>query len=142
LATQYGLEADGSLKLKKWLTHNRSHSFSNEKVLVNDRINMARYPDMYYGWCLIRIIHFIVCLRETANPEKRILIAKYDYSDPYHHVTHSARLAVQSILVLVGITYMVLRLPLVGVQTRHVSQPFWRPGRFCERAVVFELRPR
>jgi hypothetical protein len=74
---------------------------------------MTQYPEMIFGWCLPRIIHFIVALR-IAHPGRRILIAKYDFSDAYRRIAHSARAASQSIIVLAGIAFLALRLSFGG----------------------------
>jgi hypothetical protein len=68
---------------------------------------------MVYGWCLGRIIHFIVALR-LSYPSTRIFISKYDYSDAYRRIHHSSTAAVQSIIVLAGIAYIALRLMFGG----------------------------
>jgi hypothetical protein len=113
LATQFGLEADGSRKEKKPLTHDLSCSLTGEEISVNERVDMSRYPEMFYIWCLLRVIHFIVCLRHDY-PNERILIAKFDYSDVYRRITHSWKAALQSIIVLGGVAYMALRLAFGG----------------------------
>jgi hypothetical protein len=95
--------------LKHRLTHDLSFEITGEDLSVNNRVDMTQYPKMIFGWCLPRIIHFIVALR-IAHPGKRILIAKYDFSDAYRRIAHSARAASQSIIVLAGITFLALRL--------------------------------
>jgi hypothetical protein len=76
-------------------------------VSVNNRVDMEKYPEMIFGWCLPRIIHFVVALR-LAYPDTRILIAKYNFSDAYRRINHSARAAVQSIIVLASIAFLAL----------------------------------
>jgi hypothetical protein len=68
---------------------------------------------MFYGWCLTRIIHFIVSLRR-AHPDKRIFISKYDYSDAYQRMAHSATAAAMSIAVLLHVAYIAIRLTFGG----------------------------
>jgi hypothetical protein len=113
LASQFALQSDGSRKRKKRLTHDLSHSATGPNVSVNDRVDMDRYPEMFYGWCLLRLIHFIVCLR-SDHPGVPIFIAKYDYSDAYRRISHSASAAVRTILVLGGVAYISLRLAFGG----------------------------
>jgi hypothetical protein len=113
LAAQFSLQADGSRVVKQRLTHDLSYAITGEGISVNDRIDMSRYPEMYYGWCLIRLVHFIACLR-FDYPGKRILVAKYDYSDAYRRMSQTWRAAIQSIIVLGGIAYMALRLAFGG----------------------------
>jgi len=113
LATQFGLSADGSRILKKRLTHDLSFSLTTDDASVNSRIDMSQYPEMVYGWCLLRIIHFIVCLRSTY-PGEPIMISKFDYSDAYRRISHHAKAAAQSIVVLAGVAYLMLRLAFGG----------------------------
>jgi hypothetical protein len=54
-----------------------------------------------------------VALR-ICHPNKKIFIAKYDYSDAYPRVAHSALAAAQSIIVFAGIAYIALRLTFGG----------------------------
>jgi hypothetical protein len=77
---------------------------------------MTQYPEMIFGWRLPRIIHFVVALR-LAYPNTRILIAKYDFSDAYRWIDHSARARVQSIIVLSFIAFLALRLAFGGSPT-------------------------
>jgi hypothetical protein len=74
---------------------------------------MRAYEEMVYGWCLPCLIHFIVALR-LKHPRKRILIAKYDFSDAYRRMTFSARAANQSIVVVGDTAYLFLRLTFGG----------------------------
>ena len=60
---------------------------------------MTASPEMIYGWCLPRILHFLVAVR-LANPYQVIFISKYDYSDACRRiVAHSAKAAVHAIVV-------------------------------------------
>jgi hypothetical protein len=109
IATQFKLQPDGSRELADRLTQDLSYSITTDDASVNKRIKMSEYTDMVYGWCLGRIIHFIVALR-FSYPSTRIFINKYDYSDAYRRIHHSSTAAVQSIIVLAGIAYIALRL--------------------------------
>jgi hypothetical protein len=113
LASQFSLKADGSREEKHRLTHDLSYEITCKGISVNNRVNMPRYPDMIFGWCLPRIIHFVVALR-LAYPRSRILIAKYDFSDAYRRINHLAQAAVQSIIVLATIAFLALRLSFGG----------------------------
>jgi hypothetical protein len=108
ITSQFTPEPDGSRAVKKRLTH--------DKVSVNDCIDMMAYEEMVYGWCLPRLIHFIVALR-LKHPRKRILIAKYDFSDAYRRMTFPARAANQSILVVGDTAYLFLRLSFGGLHS-------------------------
>jgi hypothetical protein len=74
---------------------------------------MTAYEELVYGWCLPCLIHFIVALR-LKHPRKKILIAKYDFSNVYRRMTFSARAANQSILVVGETAYLFLRLTFGG----------------------------
>jgi hypothetical protein len=110
---QFGLQQDGSRLLKRRLTQDLSFPLTFPSASVNKRIDMAAYVEMIYGWCLSRVIHFIVALR-LAHPTKRIFIMKYDYSDAYRRVAHSASAAAQSIIIFAGVAYIALRLTFGG----------------------------
>ena len=104
LVVQHALEG-----IKYRLTHDLSFSITGEDVSVNSRCDMNAYPEMVYGFCLSRIIHFIVALR-GKYPEERILISKYDFSDAYRRMAHGASSAIQTILVHGARAYIYLRL--------------------------------
>jgi hypothetical protein len=74
---------------------------------------MDAYTEMIYGWCLTRIIHFIVALR-LAYPLLPIFIVKYDYSDAYRRIAHAPSAAAQSIIIFAGVAYIALRLTFGG----------------------------
>jgi hypothetical protein len=117
LAKQWTLNEVGDRVPKYRLTQDLSftsaHSRSNQKMSVNSRVNMDEYPEMIYGWCLPRLIHYIVSLR-AAYPGRAILIAKYDYSDAYRRIAHSASAAAQTISTLGAFAYVYLRLTFGG----------------------------
>ena len=89
---------------------------------MNNRIGMSRYPEMVYGWCLIRVIHFVVCLLEKF-PRVPIHTAKFDYSDAYRRVSHAGKTAASTILVVASVAYVMLRLSFGGSSN---------PPTFCE----------
>ena len=74
---------------------------------------MTAYPEMVYGWCLPRILHYIVAVR-LVFPAKLIFISKYDYSDSYRRIAHSAKAATQTIAILGELAYLALRLTYGG----------------------------
>jgi hypothetical protein len=96
LVSQWTIDEKANRIIKYRLTQDLSYATTDKSLAVNKRINMSAYPEMIYGWCLPRIIHSIVSLR-LAYPESRILITKYDYSDAYRRIAHSAQAAVQTI---------------------------------------------
>jgi hypothetical protein len=113
MAKQTTLTELGERQVKYRLTQDLSFSLTGDRRSVNSRIDMSAYVGMIYGWCLLRLIHFIVALR-AKFPQSRILICKYDYSDAYRRIAHAAHAAVQSIAVFAGIAYIALRMTFGG----------------------------
>ena len=116
IAIQKTLDEWGTPKVKRRLTQDLTFSSQPPPALprsINSRIDMTQYPEMVYGWCLPRTLHFIAALR-LNRPNLRILIAKYDYSDAYRRIAHSATAAPQTIAVHDGIGYLALRLTFGG----------------------------
>ena len=122
LALQYGMKADGSRFPKKRLTHDLSFSITQKDSSVNSRVDMSSYPEMVYGWCLTRVIHFLVTLR-ASHPGQPIFLAKFDYSDAYRRVSHAGSAAAKTILVVSTVAYIMLRLSFGGSPN---------PPTFCE----------
>ena len=81
--------------------------------ITNSRIDMTAYVEMIYGWCLSRITHYVVAVR-LAYPNGIILISKYDYSDAYRRIAHSASAATQTISIHGDLAYLSLRLTFGG----------------------------
>ena len=104
------------------MTQDLSFSTSRDKepTSINDRIDMSAYSEMIFGWCLSRILHFIVAIR-LEFPLLLILIAKYDYSDACRRIAHSASAAAQTIAIHAGLAYLVLRLTFGGAP----NPPTW-----------------
>ena len=115
LARQWTIDEEGNRLEKFRLTQDLSFSSSRSgpQVSINSRIDMTAYTEMIYGWCLPRILHYIVALR-LKFPSKIIFICKYDYSDAYRRVAHSASAAVQTISVHDGRAYLSVRLTFGG----------------------------
>ena len=115
LAQQWTLDDNGERKVKFRITQDLS--FSSVKIgsprSINQRVDMSAYPEMVYGWCLSRILHYIVAVR-LAYPDRIIFISKYDYSDAYRRIAHSASAAAQTIAVHDFMSYLALRLTYGG----------------------------
>ena len=107
LVTQLTLLETGERKEMSRLTYDLSFCITSLFALVNQRLNKEAYPDLIYGFCLLRIIHFIVVLR-LQFPDTPILISKYDFSDAYLRISHCATSAVQTIIALGAKVYIVL----------------------------------
>jgi hypothetical protein len=113
MAEQLTLTESGDRVPKYRLTQDLSFSLTEANVSVNSRIDMEAYPEMIYGWCLLRILHFIAALR-AAYPTERIFITKYDYSDAYRRIAHAASAAIQSVALFAGMAFLALRLTFGG----------------------------
>ncbi|KAI2494737.1 hypothetical protein MHU86_19774 [Fragilaria crotonensis] len=115
LVQQWTVDQDGARKAKFRLTQDLSFSTGrgSEPTSINSRIDMSAYVNMVYGWCLPRIVHFIVALR-SQNPALLILISKYDYSDAYRRIAHSSTAAAQTIAINGSTAFLSLRLTFGG----------------------------
>ena len=116
ITRQWTLDAQGERVEKFRMTQDLSFSSGSSSTAttsINSRIDMSAYPEMIYGWCMPRIIHYVLALR-VKHPGYKVLISKYDYSDAYRRIAHSAEAAEQTISVHEGIAYMSLRLTFGG----------------------------
>jgi hypothetical protein len=115
LAKQWTLNETGERIPKYRLTQDLSFTCvkGNRGMSVNSRIDMSAYPEMIYGWCMSRILHYIIALR-LAFPGTPVLIAKYDYSDAYRRVAHSATAVAQTISTCNDYAYIYNRLTFGG----------------------------
>ena len=120
IASQFCLTESGERKIKNRLTHDMSYSITKKNASINKRSDMEQYPDMVYGFCLIRTIHFVVALRQDF-PNERILISKFDFSDAYRRISLSGLAVVQTILIVQSIAFLCLRLSFGG----SVNPPTW-----------------
>jgi hypothetical protein len=113
VTSQFTILENGSRTKKQRLTHDLTYAATFQSASINSRIDMTKYPEMIYGWCFSRVIHFIVALR-AEHPRIRIFIAKYDFSDAYRRVAHTVQAAAQTILVMGQVAYIMLRLAFGG----------------------------
>ena len=104
MVRQFSLKADGSRKLKSRFTHDLSFSLTSEDASVNQRVDMERYPDMVYGWCLQRILHYLAALR-SRFPSQRIYLSKFDYSDAYKRLSQSPKATASTVVRFGKIAY-------------------------------------
>ena len=115
LVQQWTAKEDGTRAIKYRITQDLSFSSNKEGPprSINSRIDMGSYPEMIYGWCFPRILHYVASMR-THHPRSRILISKYDYSDAYRRIAHSALAASQTIAVNGETAFISLRLTFGG----------------------------
>ena len=110
-------DESGRPKVKCRLTQDLSFSSNPHPApprSINKQVDMTMYPEMVFGWCLPRILHFVASLRWHQPQRNQILISKYDYSDAYRRIAHSASAAPQTIAVHEGMGYLALHLTLGG----------------------------
>ena len=113
IASQFSLLASGARQIKNRLTHDMTYSITKKNASINNRSDKEQYPDMVYGFCLIRTIHYIVALRRDF-PLERILISKFDFSDAYRRISLNGQAAVQTILIVQAVAFLCLRLSFGG----------------------------
>lgn len=113
MVTQGTVNERGERTTKHRLTQDLSFCVKHDNGSINSRIDIEQYPEMVYGWCLLRTIHYIHALR-WSFPSHPILMAKYDYSDAYRRMAHSAQALAMTICVVLEIAYMALRLTFGG----------------------------
>ena len=115
LVKQWTVGPEGERTIKYRLTQDLSYSTDRMKAptSINSRVDMDSYPEMIYGWCLPRILHYIVALR-IHQPKLLIFISKYDYSDAYRRIAHSAKAATQTVSVNGDKAFVSLRLTFGG----------------------------
>ena len=101
------LMPDGTQARKARLTHDLSFSLIDNNLSIDNRIDLSKYPELIYEWCLQRVIHFIVALR-INHPKKAIFIVKYDFSDAYRRIARALSASKQSIFIPKNIDYMFL----------------------------------
>jgi hypothetical protein len=113
MVRQLSLKSDGSRKMKDRFTHDLSYSITLPDASINSRIDMSKYPDMVYGWCLQRTLHFLSALR-AAHPNRKIFISKFDYSDAYKRMSQSPRAAAATSVRFGSIAYFCWRMVFGG----------------------------
>ena len=80
---------------------------------VNHRLTKDDLPPLFYGFCLIRLIHFIHALR-WADPSQPILISKADFKSAYRRGTMRGGLAAMCTTMLCGFALILRCLPFGG----------------------------
>ena len=113
MVEQFGLNADGSRKRKRRFTHDLSFSISRNDASINGRVNMSHYPEMIYGWCFNRIMHYLAALRHH-HPGQKIYISKFDFSDAYKRMSQSPRTCAATVVRFAEIAYIFLRMAFGG----------------------------
>jgi len=94
------------------MTHDQSF-LGPSGTSVNDRTIQEDLPPLVYGFCLKRIIHYIIKLR-SKHPNKKIFISKFDFDAAYRRCHMSAQSAQESLTIVGGFLIMALRLTFGG----------------------------
>jgi hypothetical protein len=113
MVRQMSLKADGSRKMKNRFTHDLSFSITAEDASINSRVQIERYPDMVYGFCLSRILHYLAALR-YRNPGRKIFISKFDYSDAYKRISQSPKASASTVIRFGEVAYICWRMVFGG----------------------------
>jgi hypothetical protein len=100
-------------RVKKFrLTHDQSFPGPSGSS-VNLRIDHSKLPPIMYGFCLRRIIHYILGLRQR-HPETKIMINKFDYDAAYRCCHMASTSATESLTIHNKLLFMALRLTFGG----------------------------
>ena len=113
MVRQLSLKADGSRQPKNRFTHDLSFSITSNDASVNARVDMSKHPEMVYGWCLLRLLHYVAALR-VRHPKVRIFISKFDYSDAYKRISQSPRASAASVIRFGEVAYICWRMVFGG----------------------------
>ena len=93
------------------LKYRPTHDLSMEQSLgnsLNMRLIRETLPELYYGWCFSRLLHFTHALR-SDQPRRSILIGKIDVKSACRRCTLRALLAAMSITTLDDYAILILR---------------------------------
>jgi len=110
MVRQLSLKEDGIRKPKDRFTHDLSFSITDPEA----SINLTDHPDMVYGWCFLRLVHFIVALQFRHPPGTPIYLSKFDFSDAYKRLSQSARAAAATVVCFGQIAYLCWRMVFRG----------------------------
>ena len=80
---------------KKCLIYNQIKVFEKSGTSISSRVNKDSLQDCMYGHTIIRMVHFILALRQKY-PTKRILQSKIDYKSAYRRAHLNWATAIQS----------------------------------------------
>jgi hypothetical protein len=94
------------------LTHDQSFP-GPSGTSVNLRVDHSKLPPIMYGFCLKRIIHFILGLRQ-CHPNTKIFINKFDYDAAYRRCHMSSNSAHESLTIHDNYLLMALCLTFGG----------------------------
>ena len=114
---QYQSHEDGHRSDKFRSIHDQS--FGEDSI--NSRIDRDSLAELLYGFCLTRIIHYIVGLRFRL-PRTKILISKTDIKAAYRRIHSKGDTALRCVVFHDGLAFVSLRLTFGGTPC---------PSEFC-----------
>ncbi len=109
IAKQNTISPNGEIIEKHRACHDHTFASPSQQSLNTRTIKEVLEP-CSYGHCLHRIVNYIVYLR-SCHPSTPILMYKIDLDSAYRRVHAHWSFAVQCIVCLGSITYLLLRLP-------------------------------
>ena len=95
VAEQLGVSETGTFVPKKRLTHDLSFPGQHSNESVNSRVDDTVLERCMFGHAFLRIVHFIVHLRQQ-HPNKKIWLRKDDTKSAYRRMHMSADTVVQA----------------------------------------------
>jgi hypothetical protein len=120
IAHQWQANSDGSRVPKYRITHDQSFEASVGES-VNKRVDKDKLDELYYGYSLNRLLHYIISIR-MHYPTTKILIAKTDFKGAYRRVNLNGDIAPRCTIVNGDIALVSLRLTFGGTPC---------PNEFC-----------
>ena len=125
VASRLGIAATGEYIEKDRITHDLSWRGHSSHESINSRTEECSLHPVMFGYCMSRIIHYIVNLRQR-HPKKIIWIRKEDFKSAYRRLHLSAKIAtkVGVKLDIKGTEYLLLTL-------RHPFGGKAGPSHFC-----------
>lgn len=93
---QWTISEFGEVIPSKRLTHNQSKTYKASGTSVNSRVKKDKLQDCMYGHMIIRIIHYVIALREKY-PKIVIFLGKMDYKSAYRRAHLNWKTAIQTI---------------------------------------------
>ena len=94
---QQTISATGEVIEKQRACHDLSFPAEPSKTSVNSRVIDDELPPCKFGYCLLRIVHYIATLRQHF-PSTPILLQKIDWKSAYRRIHLHPNTAIQSML--------------------------------------------
>ena len=95
VAQHNGIDEKGEIITKDRLAHDQTFSMGFAPSL-NKLVDESVLIDLVYGWCIDRVIHQIVAIRQQF-PSERIFICKFDWGAAYRRINGDGTLVASSI---------------------------------------------